>query len=306
VGVPALRRGPPAGRLGVHAGARAAAARGAGLSVAALNGTELAYDLSGDGFPVVLVHAGVGDRRLWEPQADVFAERHLVIRPDLRGFGESPLPGGPFSYVDDLRALLDHVGIDRAAIVGNSFGGRVVLDFALVHPERVAALVLVDSALSGHESWPASEAFDEEEDALLDAGRLDEAVELNLRTWVDGTGRDPAAVPADLRRRVGEMQRRAFEIVVPAFEASPPPGPVGWAEPPTATRLGAIGAPTLIVVGRFDVEEFRAISDRLAAEIRGARKAVLDTAHLPALEQPDEFNRLVLDFLADALPVEAG
>jgi pimeloyl-ACP methyl ester carboxylesterase len=81
---------------------------------------------------------------------------------------------------------------------------------------------------------------------------------------------------------------------------------VGWADPPTATRLGEIGAPTLVVVGRFDGEEFRAISDRLAAEIPGARKAVLDTAHLPALERPDEFNRLVLDFLADALPVEAG
>ena len=292
--------------MGVHEGTRAAAARGAGLSVAALNGTELAYDLSGDGFPVVLVHAGVGDRRLWDPQAGVFAEQYLVVRPDLRGFGESPLPGGPFSYVDDLNALLDHLGIDRAALVGNSFGGKVVIDFALAHPDRVAALVLVDSALSGHESWAASEAFDEEEDALLDAGRLDDAVELNLRTWVDGTGRDAAEVPEDLRRRVAEMQRRAFEIVVPAFEASPPPGPVGWVEPPAATRLGEIGAPALVVVGSYDVEEFRAISDRLAEEIPGARKAVLPAAHLPALERPDEFNRLVLDFLRDALPVEAG
>jgi pimeloyl-ACP methyl ester carboxylesterase len=102
------------------------------------------------------------------------------------------------------------------------------------------------------------------------------------------------------------MQRRSFEIVVPAYEASPAPGPVSWVDPPAATRLNEIAAPTLVVVGSHDVEEFRAISDRLAAEIPGARKAVLAAAHLPALERPDEFNRLVLDFLREALPLEAG
>jgi pimeloyl-ACP methyl ester carboxylesterase len=292
--------------VGVHARARATAARGAGLSVASLNGTELAYDLSGNGFPVVLVHAGVGDRRLWDGQADVFAERYLVLRPDLRGFGESPLPGGPFSWVDDLRALLDHLGIDRAALVGNSLGGKVALDFSLAYEERVAALVLVGSALSGHKSWPESEARDEEEDALLDAGRMDEVVELNLRTWLDGEGRGSADVSSGERARVAEMQRRALEIAVPAFAASPPPEPVGWVEPPAATRLGEIGVPTLVVVGSYEIEEFRSISERLATEIPGARKAVLPAAHLVAVERPTEFNRLVLDFLRDALPVEAG
>jgi pimeloyl-ACP methyl ester carboxylesterase len=292
--------------VGVHARARAAAARGAVLSVAALNDTELAYDLRGDGFPVVLVHAGVGDRRLWDAQAEVFAERYLVLRPDLRGFGESPLPGGPFSWVDDLRALLDHLGIDRAALVGNSMGGKVALDFTLAHQERVAALVLVGSALSGHVRWPESEARDEEEEALLDAGRMDEAVELNLRTWLDGEGREAADVTGDERARVAEMQRLALEIAVPAFEASPPPEPVGWVDPPAATRLGEVGVPTLVVVGSHEIEEFRSISDRLAAEIPGARKAVLPAAHLVAFERPDEFNRLVLDFFQDALPVEAG
>ena len=99
----------------------------------------------------MLLHAGVGDRRLWDGQVDALAGQYKVIRPDLRGFGQSPLPGGPFSHVEDVRALLDHLGVERAAVVGNSFGGRVALDFALVHPERTDALVLVAAALTGYE-----------------------------------------------------------------------------------------------------------------------------------------------------------
>jgi 3-oxoadipate enol-lactonase len=248
----------------------------------------------------VLVHAGVGDRRLWDGQMDAFSARHRVVRLDLRGFGESAIPGMPFSYVDDVRALLDHLGIERAALVGNSFGGRVTLDFALVHPARTTALVLVDSALSGYEGSSFLDRFDEEEEALLDDGKLDEAVELNLRTWLDGPERDAAPVAPEVRARVAEMQRSAFETLVGAYESSPEPGPVAWADPAAATRLMDVSVPTLVVVGTLDQPDFRAISERLAAEIPDAERAELETAHLPALERPDEFNRLVLDFLGRA------
>jgi 3-oxoadipate enol-lactonase len=248
----------------------------------------------------VLLHAGVGDRRLWDAQLDAFSARHFVVRPDMRGFGESAIPGLPFSYVDDLRALLDHLGIERAALVGNSFGGRVTLDFALAHPDRTTALVLVDSALSGWEGSAFSDAFDEEEEALLDGGQIDAAVELNLRTWLDGPERDAAPVTPETRARVAEMQRAALETLVRAYEGSPEPGPVTWADPPAATRLGDVSVPTLVVVGTLDQPDFRAISARLAAEIPGAESAELETAHLPALERPDEVNRLVLEFLGRA------
>jgi len=254
--------------------------------------------VAGDGPPVVLLHAGVGDRRLWDGQLDAFAERHLVVRLDLRGFGDSPLPGGPFSHVEDVRALLDHLEVPRMALVGNSLGGRVALDFALAHPQRTAALVLVASALGGHEGSAELNAFDEEEDALLEADKLDEAVELNLRTWLDGPEREAAPVPAELRRSVAEMQRRAFETLLRACESSPPPGPVAWVEPPAAGRLPGVAAPTLVIGGAHDLADFRAIAARLAAEIPGAESTVMDTAHLPALERPEEFNRAVLDFLA--------
>ena len=270
------------------------------LASAELNGTSIGYDTAGDGPPVVLVHAGDGDRRLWDGQMDAFSARHRVVRLDLRGFGESAIPGMPFSYVDDLRALLDHLEIERTAVVGNSFGGRVSLHFALVCPERTTALVLVDAALSGWEGSAFFEEFDEEEETLLDGGQIDAAVELNLRTWLDGPEREAAPVAPDVRARVAEMQRSSFETLVRAYEGSPEPGPVSWADPPAATRLGDVSVPTLVVVGTLDQPDFLRISARLAAEIPGAEHAELETAHLPALERPDEFNEVVLEFLGRA------
>jgi 3-oxoadipate enol-lactonase len=247
---------------------------------------------------VVLLHAGVGDRRLWDGQLEAFAAGHRAVRPDLRGFGESPLPGGPFSYLDDLRALLDHLGLDRAALVANSFGGRIALDFALAHPERVGALVLAAPAVTGWEGSAELDVFDEQEDALLDAGRVDEAVELNLRTWLDGHGRDAAPVPPEARAALARMQRRAFDVQVRAYEGSPAPKPAGWSDPPAIGRLAEIAVPALVVVCAHDQPAFRALGERLAAELPKAEAAVMDTGHLPAFERPEEFNRLALGFLA--------
>jgi pimeloyl-ACP methyl ester carboxylesterase len=219
------------------------------------------------------------------------------VRPDLRGFGASPLPAGPFSFVEDARALLDELGIERAAVVGNSFGGRVAIDLALAHPERISALLLVAPALTGFEGSAALDAFDEAEDALLDAGRVDEAVELNLRTWLDGQGRASAPVARATREHVATMQRRAFEIQLAAYAKSPPPGPAAWSDPPAASRLATVAVPTLVVTGTYDRPEFRSLGERVAAGIPGAKSSVMDTAHLPGIERPEELSRLVLTFL---------
>ncbi len=245
----------------------------------------------------MLLHPGVGDRTFWDGQVEAFAERHLVVRYDLRGHGDSPLPGEPFSNVDDLLALLDHLGIGKAALVGNSFGGRIAIDFALAHPQRTSALVLVAPALGGHEGSPELDELDEAEEALLEAGDVDGAVELNVRIWLDGPGRIAPVAP-ETRELVAAAQRRAFDVQLAAYASSPPPGPVRWVEPPAATRLGEIAVPTLVVAGAHDLADFRGIADRLASGIPGARQVVLDAAHLPGLERPEELNRLVLDFLA--------
>jgi pimeloyl-ACP methyl ester carboxylesterase len=200
--------------------------------------------------------------------------------------------------VDDVRALLDALGLEAAALVGNSFGGRVAVDFALAHPGRTRALVLVAPALTGWEGSPELDAFDEEEEALLDAGRVDEAVELNLRTWLDGHGRGAAPVAPETRASLAGMQRLAFETQIAAYEASPPPGPVGWSDPPAASRLAELVVPALIVACAHDQPAFRALAERLAGEMPNAESALIETAHLPGVERPEKLNRLVLGFLA--------
>ena len=249
----------------------------------------------------MLLHATVGDRRLWDEQMDAFAEWFRVVRYDARGFGDSPLPGGPFSFVDDLGGLLDHLGLERAALVGNSLGARTALEHTLVHPERTSALVLVGAPPMGAPSSAELEAFDTEETALLEAGKLDEAVELNLRIWL-ADDVEPA-----LRARVREMQRRAFEVDLAAYARDPEPGPISWLDdPPVWGRLGEIACPTLVIVGDRDVSDMDVAADRLAAGIARARKVAMPgAAHVPACERPEEFNRIVLEFLASVFEPQA-
>lgn len=182
--------------------------------------------------------------------------------------------------------------IERAALVGNSLGAQVALDFTLEHPDRVPALVLVGPPpLETARSLELQE-FGAREDALLDEGKVDEAVELNLRTWL-------ATADTALRRRVGEMQRRAFEVQLAAYEHEPEPGPVEWLDdPPAWKRLSDVSAPTLVVIGDRDVSDVLAAAELLSAGIPEARKEVIEeAAHVPGLERPEEFNRIVLEFL---------
>lgn len=266
------------------------------MSRAEINGAELNYELSGEGPAVALVHEGVCDLRMWDELVEALEPEFRVLRYDLRGYGESTLPPGPFSQSGDLLALLDHVGIDQTALVGVSYGGRVALDTASVAPGRVNALVLAAPALRDHEWSREVREFGDEEERLLDDGDVDAATDLNVRLWVDGPKRGPDPVREAVRERVREMQRRAFEIQVAAYETQPPPGP----EAPVEVRLEEVTAPTLVVVGDADVPDFPAIAERLEAELPDARKVVLaDTAHTIPLERPDEFRELALEFLRE-------
>jgi pimeloyl-ACP methyl ester carboxylesterase len=272
------------------------------LPRAEINGAELSFELTGDGPAVALVHEGVCDMRMWDELAPVLAREFAVLRYDLRGYGDSTLPPGPFSQSGDLLALLDHVGIQRAALVGVSYGGRVALDTAFVAADRVTALVLASPAHRDHEWSQAVREFGDEEERLLDAGDIDAATELNVRLWVDGPNRGPDAAREEVRERVRQMQRRAFEVQVAAHEKTPSPGP----EDPVSVRLDEIAAATLVVVGDADVPDFLAIADKLVAELPDADKVVLaDTAHTVPLERADEFRRLTLDFLRRRAPGSA-
>jgi 3-oxoadipate enol-lactonase len=254
-----------------------------------VNGARLAVsDSGGDGDPVVFVHAGVADRRMWAPLAAELPAGLRLITYDMRGFGDSELPPGGYSDARDLVALLDELSLERVALVGASQGGRVALEVASAWPERIGALVLLDAAVEDHD-WSAQvREFGAAEGAAVEAGDVDRAVELNVRLWVDGP-REPEAVPSELRELVTDMQRRAIELQI-AVEAE---------EDAVGVEPERITAPTLIVVGELDVPDFHAIADRLAEGIPGARReTVAGVAHLPSLEKPAEVARLI----ASALP----
>ena len=259
---------------------------------------ELWYEEAGSGPALVLIHEGVADSSMWDEHVPVLARTHRVIRYDLPGYGSSPLPSGPFSHVRDLEALLDGLGVERTSVVGVSVGGQIALEFALVHPDRVERLVLVAPGLPGWDWSEEMQRADEEEERLCDAGDVEGAAELAVRTWFDGPHRTPEQVDPVLRERAKEMNRRAYAVQIPAFEAEVPPGPREQLDPPARERLGEVRAPTLLVVPELDLADIHGICELLAAGIPGARKVVMSgVAHFAPMEKAEEFTRLVLDHL---------
>lgn len=255
----------------------------------------LNVEVAGDGKPVVLVHAGVCDSRMWDPQWPALTSSHRVVRYDMRGFGRSPAATGPHAPAADLLGLIDELELDPVVLVGASFGGRVALDAAVARPELMRALILLDPALPDHDWSDTVQAYGDEEDEALERGDLDAAVEANLRMWVDGHGRPPGTAPQRVRALVGEMQRRAFELQMAA-----PDVPSDALVADLGERLSEITAPTLVLVGEYDVEDFKAIADRIRRAVAGARRErVPDAAHLPSLEQPEYVTPRMLDFLSD-------
>jgi 3-oxoadipate enol-lactonase len=222
----------------------------------------------------------------------VFAQHYNVIRYDLRGWGKSVVSPGVFSYHGDIAGLLNFLNIEKAYVIGLSFGGRVAIDFTLAHPEMVDALILGAPALGGYEFSEEVQRFSTEEDDLLERGDLVAATELNLRMWVDGPNRTPDQVDPDVRERVREMQSQAFTVSTPEDVEGQE------LTPPAITRLDELSVPMLIIVGDQDVADFLKIADILTAGIENAKKVIIPgVAHLPNMENPQEFNQIVLDFL---------
>lgn len=259
----------------------------------------LRHELTGSGPPVVLLHPGIADSRIWDPQWESFAGRYRLVRCDLRGFGESPFDGPAVCYARDVVELLDGLGVAAASFVGTSLGGRIALEIAVARPDLVRALVLVGASVPG--LVPGSDelaAYGAAEDEAVGRGDLDAATELNLRMWVDGPRRSASDVDPLVREAVRRMQRRALELQAPVWETVEPEPLVAE----LAERLGEVAVPTLVAVGEEDVEYMQRMADAIAAAIPGAQQATLaDTAHVPNLEVPAAFDELVLDFLGGTI-----
>lgn len=259
-----------------------------------VNGARLRYEVAGDGHPLVLVHAGIADHRMWDDQFHVFAEHYRVVRYDMRGFGQSQPVPGPFSFSGDLYGLLKHLNIDRAHLIGCSMGGATCMNFTLEHPDMVSALVMVCSAPSGmpYESEGELPPIIQALIAADEAGDLERMNELEVRLWVDGLYRTAEQVNPVVRERVRDMNKIALQNAAEQGKLEPSP------EGPAVGRLSEITVPTLVVVGEVDVPTTHAAAKLMAAHIPNAQQVVIkNTAHLPNMERPDEFNQIVLDFL---------
>lgn len=262
--------------------------------MAEVNGAKFYYEVAGEGEPLVLVHAGIADGRMWEAQLAAFANHYQVIRYDMRGFGSTAMVDGPYSHHEDLRGLLDFLGVGRAHLVGCSMGGGAVLDFTLEYPERAGNLVLVGPAVGGFRpdldpprQWDEIVAADE-------AGDLGRISELEVQIWVDGPRRSPEEVDYSIRDLVREMNLIALKNEASGLGEEWEP------EPPAVDRLPDIQSPSLLIVGDEDQPRVFAAADLLERELPNVLKVVIHgAAHLPNMERPEKFNRLVLDFLED-------
>jgi len=278
--------------LGGPLAAGQAKTSGAAEGYAAVNGTKLYYEVRGQGHPLVLIHGGLMDRRMWDGQFDLFAQKYKVIRYDVRGYEKSDKAAGSYSHVEDLRRLLDFLGVGKAYVLGLSLGGQIALDFALEHPDRVDALLLVGSSMTGY-PFKNTPEFLAKYTAVFQAaktGGVDKGVEktLELPFFI------PAKPDSELVNRLRPMLRENFR----AWTSSE--GRAIWPEPPAFQRLEKIAVPTFIILGDKDSQRILDVGETLAARIKGARKKIVrDAAHHVNMEQPAEFNRLVLAFLAE-------
>lgn len=247
---------------------------------------KLPYSERGEGPPVLLLHAGVADRRMWDEHLEpLAAPGHRVLAPDLPGFGEAGPPQGPVAHWDDVVETMDALGIERAGIVGCSFGAQVALRVAAVHPQRVSSLALFSiSAIPEPDPSPELLAAWEAEEAAVEVGEFERAAEAAASSWVA-----PGA-PPEVRERVARMQRENYARHA-SEQAEFAPDPLE--EDPGL--LAAIACPVLLAAGERDMADFRDAVAELAAKLADASTTELTgCGHLAPLEAPEEFRRLVL------------
>ena len=259
-----------------------------------VEGGRLYYETDGEGPALVLIHAGFLDCRMWDPQFQSHSKNYKTLRYDVRGFGRSSLAKAKFSDHNDLHALLTHLNVARATIIGVSNGGRIALDFAVEHSERVQSLILVSPGVSGYKvSGPEEERlwneFEEQmkpQEIADKDGRAADAVEFDVRAWAAVA--DPIA-----RQKIRAIALDNFHV-----QRENPWQFMTRPDPPAFQRLADIHAPTLFIVGDKDVPAQILEVDNIHKHMPGSKKVLIPGAdHIPNISKQEEFDRLVLDFL---------
>jgi pimeloyl-ACP methyl ester carboxylesterase len=256
------------------------------MPVVDVNGARLWYDEAGQGEAVLLLHGGLGDSGLWEPVVPLLAGRFRTLRADLRFFGRSAGPNVPWSWEEDVLGILDELGIERAALVGLSMGGRIAIDLALAAQDRLWALALVAPGLGGHDVDPFSEEQNARFEAAEAEGDVDAMLAIDFEVWA----------PLGADERIHRL-----------WHATPDANPLPEGVEPRRTndakqRLGELAVPTLVVTASHDPAVFREIGPLIAREAPNARHVELDSDHYVTLREPELVARTLLDFLSEQSP----
>jgi pimeloyl-ACP methyl ester carboxylesterase len=259
-----------------------------------VSGSSLYYEAAGRGPTIILLHAGSLDRRMWDDQFQALARSYRVIRYDARGHGRS---GPAIERLDrsrDLAALMQDLRISRAALVGSSLGGATAIDFALAYPDKVTRLILVSSGLSGYK-WPAESRDAPWRVAARAAAAKSDTVGI-ARSWLQSDYFAAARESPALAARLDTLLAENVEVWKGSLQRGPQDSVFAG---PALSRLNQLHAPTLIVVGDRDIRDIHRIADTLRAYLPQARTTVLEgVGHLPSMERPVLFLRLVSEFLA--------
>jgi pimeloyl-ACP methyl ester carboxylesterase len=257
-----------------------------------INGTTLYVEASGkDAAPVIFLHAGVTDSRMWDTQWETVGEGFNVIRYDRPGYGQSPMSQGLRANRPDLLALMDALQFDRARLVGCSMGGEIATDFTLEHPDRVLSLTLVSSLVSGFEMQGEAPQELFAMFGALEKGDAQAAATIAANMYVVGGQRIAEQVSSDILQSVCEM---ILGIIQSGAMMQPDANPLT-----AMTSLSEIQVPTLLVAGGSDHPEILRGVELIAAAIPNSQTSIIPhTAHFPNMEQPDIFNRMLLEFLA--------
>ncbi len=272
------------------------------MPLAAVNGTELYYEVSGQGEPVVLI-PGLGLDRSYFAAAIPDLERFTrAISLDLRGIGQSAKPDGPYSmqqWADDVSALLEHLGERRAHIVGSSLGGCVALELVDQRPDQVASLVLV-AAFS--ELDRALELNFRLRIAIIEQLGMGDVLADHMLLWTLSRGfietargqQAAAALQQSVRRNTPALYASFLRAILEFGRALPEQAGL----PKVTERLSRIAVPTLLIVGENDILTPLPFSQKIQERIPGAELAVVpNCGHITFIEQPEENARLVVDFI---------
>jgi 3-oxoadipate enol-lactonase len=261
---------------------------------AAVRNGRVYFEMAGTGEPLLLLHSGIADHRMWAGQCSEFSRHFQVIMPDFRGYGKSPAPDESFRHYEDVHALIQYLRFTSVNIAGCSLGGKVAIEMAIAYPEMVSRLILIAPGMPGYEYRDKETlAKDAILEGLIASGKSEEAADVLVDIWVVGLKRHRETVDSAARALVREMILDNYASVIDKFPETPPGFDV-------MSRLAEIRVPTLVMIGDSDLPDMQAISQLVTDRIHGARRLLIPgAAHLPNLENPILFNQSVIDFLAD-------